>query len=134
MLVGTGAALADRYDYGYYRDGRTVSYRDDERARDERIRHDTLSDRVHSLIDRVRTAHRRDRLSNRDTDRLLGRLDRINDLARRDHFVTVGEYRHWMGDLDDIERQFNRAIERDLNRSIDRDSYRRGDYYRDRDY
>src|SRR5207244_12450203 len=97
-------------------------------------RHDTLHNRVHDLIDRVRTAHRRDRLSNRDADRLLGRLDRLNELAHRDHFVTVGEYRHWMGDLDGIERDVNRSIERDLNRSVDRDAYRRGDrdYGRDR--
>src|SRR5262245_30162765 len=94
VFAAAAASAARREDASYGgRQGDRIRY-------DERYRRDLVHDRTHDLIDLVREAHRRDRLNNRESDRLLDRLEKINDAAHKDRFFTLDEFRRRMDDLD----------------------------------
>jgi hypothetical protein len=107
LAVGTAAGQVNRRDDDY-RGRPDARYRYD----GEREHREIVRTRTYRLTQQVRLLDRRDRVGDREADRLLSRLDRISDFVRRDRNFTHDEFRRRMDDLDDIQRALYRLTDR----------------------
>jgi hypothetical protein len=105
-LLAPAGAMADRND-DWYRDVRPFL----DKNTDEGARRARLWERFIRLRSDVRTADRRGDISLKDADNFYNRLDKVGRFLRDDRRLSNHEYDRRRHDLDNVDRDLNRALE-----------------------